>query len=258
MAPPDANIHPVATGRAAEAVSQHQDPQELTFYSGWFCPFNQRVWIALEERGIPYQYKEVNPYKKEEHFLRINPRGLVPAVEYRGKAIYESLILLEFLEDAYPSHKPNLLPSDPYERAHQRIWIDHISKTVVPAWMRLLMAQPNEQEKLQTALNELYEGLRKLQREVKGPYFAGEQFTLVDVALVPWVVRDHVLAEHRGYKREDVGGGWVEYAKALETRDSVLRTTSERDKYRVLYDRYLRGEAQSEAAKAIRAGRPLP
>ncbi|KAI6119017.1 glutathione S-transferase [Pisolithus croceorrhizus] len=258
MAPPDANIHPVATGRAAETVARHQDPQELTFYSGWFCPFNQRVWIALEEKGIPYQYKEVNPYKKEEHFLRINPRGLVPAVEYRGKAIYESLVLLEFLEDAYPSHKPSLLPSDPYERARQRIWIDHISKAVVPAWMRLVMAQPNEPEKLQTALNELYEGLRKLQHEVKGPYFAGEQFTLVDVVLVPWVTRDNISAEHRGYKREDVGAGWVKYAKALETRDSVLKTTSEQDKIQVLYDRYLRGEAQSEAAKAIRAGRPLP
>ena len=34
-----------------------------------FCPFVQRTWIALEEKGIPYQYKEVNPYKKEKHFL---------------------------------------------------------------------------------------------------------------------------------------------------------------------------------------------
>ena len=34
-----------------------------------FCPYVQRAWITLEERGIPYQYKEVNPYKKEKHFL---------------------------------------------------------------------------------------------------------------------------------------------------------------------------------------------
>ncbi len=34
-----------------------------------FCPFVQRTWIALEEKGIPYQYKEVNPYKRESHFL---------------------------------------------------------------------------------------------------------------------------------------------------------------------------------------------
>ncbi len=34
-----------------------------------FCPFVQRTWICLEEKGLPYQYKEVNPYKKEKHFL---------------------------------------------------------------------------------------------------------------------------------------------------------------------------------------------
>lgn len=45
-----------------------------------FQPFVQRVWIALEEKGIPYEYKEVNPYKKEPHFLKINPKGLVPAL----------------------------------------------------------------------------------------------------------------------------------------------------------------------------------
>src|ERR1700744_6082180 len=33
--------------------------------SRWFCPFVQRAWIALEEGKLPYQYKEVNPYKKE-------------------------------------------------------------------------------------------------------------------------------------------------------------------------------------------------
>ncbi|KAI6145550.1 thioredoxin-like protein [Pisolithus tinctorius] len=258
MAPPDANLHPVATGRAAETVSQHQNPQDLTFYSAWFCPFSQRVWIVLEEKGIPYQYKEVNPYKKEEHFLQINPRGLAPAVEYRGKAIYESLVLLEFLEDAYPSYKPNLLPSDPSDRAHQRIWIDHIAKAVVPVSMRLTMTQPNEQEKLETARNELYEALRKLQNEIKGTCFAGERFTLVDAVIVPWVLRDYVSAEHRAFKREDVGDGWAEYAKAIETRDSVCRTMSERDKAKVIYNRYLGGDAQSEAAKAIKAGRPIP
>ena len=36
-----------------------------------FCPFVQRTWITLEEKGIPYQYNEVNPYKKEKHFLGV-------------------------------------------------------------------------------------------------------------------------------------------------------------------------------------------
>jgi len=42
----------------------------------------QRVWIALEVKGINYQYIEVDPYKKPANLLEINPRGLVPAVKH--------------------------------------------------------------------------------------------------------------------------------------------------------------------------------
>ena len=86
MSNPDQNIFPHATGVAAKTVERHQEPQDLVFYSGWvcmgesstetmltrllqFCPYVQRTWITLEERGISYQYKEVNPYKKEKHFF---------------------------------------------------------------------------------------------------------------------------------------------------------------------------------------------
>ncbi|TBU39043.1 glutathione-S-transferase [Dichomitus squalens] len=253
MGLPDEQIHPIATGRAAQTVEQHQESQDLVFYSGWFCPYVQRVWITLEERGIPYQYKEVNPYKKEPHFLAINPKGLVPAIEYTGRALYESLIICEFLEDAFPDHEPHILPSDPFDRALVRLWTDHVSKQIVPGFMRLVQAQDSQKQR--EYLEEFNKALRTISAQVKGPYFLGEQFTLVDVALAPWVVRDYIVAEHRGYSREAVGNGWKEYAVQLETRESVLRTQSDRVYYTEIYGRYLRDEAQSEAAKAIRAGR---
>jgi glutathione S-transferase len=195
----------------------------------------------LEEKGIPYQYKEVNPYRKEKHFLGtspvaqsfchsfitetdINPKGLVPAIEYQGKALYESLILCEFLEDAYPDHKPHLLPADSFERAHARLWIDHTTKAIIPAWLRLVQGQTKEQQ--DAAREELYEAQRKLAQQVKGPYFAGEEFGLVDVANAPWAARQYILAEHRGYDRTQVGKGWSEYAERLAMRESVGKTTS--------------------------------
>jgi len=256
MSIPDAKIFPHATGAAEQVVAEHQEPQDLIFYSGWFCPFVQRSWIALEERGIPYQYKEINPYKKEPHFLAINPKGLVPAVEYKGKALYESLILCEFFEDEFLNHKPNLLPSDPVDRAVARLWLDHITKTFVPAFHRLLQAQ--EAEKQHAALQELYESLRKFANNIQGPYFLGEHFSLVDAAIAPWIVRDYIVEENRGYKRSDVSSNWKSYAETVELRDSVVRTQSLREHMLEIYGRYLRDEAQSEAAKAIRAGRVIP
>ncbi|ETW74827.1 glutathione S-transferase [Heterobasidion irregulare TC 32-1] len=256
MAIADADLFPHATGEAAKTVAKHTEPQELVFYAGWFCPYAQRGWIALEEKGIPYQYKEINPYHKEKHFLAINPKGLVPAIEYQNKPLYESLIISEFLEDAFPTHEPHLLPADPFARAQARLWIDHISKAVIPAFQRLLQSQ--EAPKQAAALEELKTALRTLAQNAKGPYFFGEGWSLVDTAIAPWVTRDYIQQEHRGYKREDVSPEWVAYAGKLETRESVVKTRSEKRHYEPIYGRYLRDEAQSEAAKAIRAGRVIP
>jgi len=256
MGIPDEQIHPVATGPAAETVQKHQEPEDLVFYSGWFCPFVQRSWITLEEKGIPYQYKEINPYKKERHFLDINPKGLVPAVEYKGTALYESLVICEFLEEAFPSHTPHILPVDPVERARVRIWIDHISKSFLPAVFRLIQSQTSDAQ--DSARAEVNKALGAFAKEIKGPYFLGDQFSLADIAIAPWIVRDYIIEENRGFKRSDVGQNWERYARSVESRDSVLRTQSDKHHYAEIYERYLRDEAQSEAAKATRAGRVIP
>ena len=154
----------------------------------------------------------------------LNPKGLVPAVEYQGKALYESIVLCEFLEDAYPTYKPSLLPSDPYERARVRIWIDHVTKNMLPAWQRLLMAQ--DEAKAEVERKELYEAQRKYAAQVKGPYFLGEELSLVDVIIAPWAARVYILEEHRGYNKAGGSVEWKEYAERLAARESVLKTAS--------------------------------
>jgi glutathione S-transferase len=154
----------------------------------------------------------------------INPKGLVPAIEYKGKALYESLILCELLEEEYPNHTPNILPKDPVDRAYARIWIDYISKSILPWYMRLLQSQ--ELEKQKEALEELNKAYRTFADKIQGPYFLGEEFSLVDIAIVPWIVRDYILKEHRAFTREGVSQKWQKYAELVEKRDSVLRTQS--------------------------------
>jgi len=256
MSVPDQKIHPHATGEAQKLVEAHSEPQDLVFHAGWFCPYVQRTWITLEEKGIPYQYKEVNPYKKEAHFLAINPKGLVPAIEYKNRALYESLVLCEFLEDAYPDHGLRTLPADAFERARVRLWVDHVNKAVVPAFFRLMQSQ--EPDKQDAAREEVCTALRTLTAQAKGPYFLGDEFSLVDIALAPWAARDYIHTEHRGYTRDAVGKEWAAWAAQLEARESVRKTASEKQYYAEIYGRYLRDEAQSEAAKAVRAGRAIP
>lgn len=69
---------PHATGNALKTVQKHAAAQPLKMYASWFCPYVQRLWIALEIKEVPYEYREINPYDKSPEFLALNPRGLVP------------------------------------------------------------------------------------------------------------------------------------------------------------------------------------
>lgn len=62
-------------------------------------PFSQRVWIALEAKGLAYQYCEMDPYKRPAptQLLEANPRGLVPAIRQGDWACAESAVILEYV-----------------------------------------------------------------------------------------------------------------------------------------------------------------
>jgi len=256
---PDEKLHPVATGPAAEIVASHQAPQSLEFYSGWFCPFVQRAWIALEEGKLPYQYKEVNPYKKEPSYLAINPKGLVPSLVDNGKILYESSIIVEYLSDQY---NLGLLPSDPYERAKGKLVIDIINKKIIPAYFRVLQSQEPDQQA--SARADFIAGLKEFAGKLPkddGPFYNGKNFGFVDIELVPWALRLYILEKHRGLEIPDNDEVWTrfrEWVDAVKKRDSVWRTRSEDQYYEQIYSRYLNNTAMSLAAQATRFGRIIP
>lgn len=175
----------------------------------------QRVWLALEEKKIQYQYIEgisappllfaaspsssqyiltsqsVNPYHKPKSLLDLNPRGLVPTLQYHNRPLYESTVLCEFLEEAYADHTPRLQPADPYERT--RIWTDFVTSRIIPAFHRFLQYQPARDgaEGLQKAREEYLGYLKEFAAEMdaEGPYFLGGELSLIDIAIAPWAVR---------------------------------------------------------------------
>ncbi|KAF9731348.1 hypothetical protein PMIN03_012712 [Paraphaeosphaeria minitans] len=265
---PDADLHPEATGPAARTVKAHQSEHSLKLYSGWFCPFVQRVWIALEEKHIPYQYIEVNPYHKPQSLLDLNPRGLVPTLQYDNKPLYESTVLVEFLEEAFPDHAPHLQPRDPYQRARTRIWTDFVTSRIVPGYHRFLQHQGAEglQQKREEFLGYLKDFAREM--DGAGPFFNGREFGAIDVVLAPWAVRlwvfDHfkggVGIPERGEGGADEGTWerWRMWSEAVQRRKSVVETMSEREHYLPIYQRYAEDRAQSEMAKATRAGKGVP
>lgn len=152
----------------------------------------------------------------------MSPKGLTPGLEVGGKPLTDSTVISEFLDEFAPENA-KLSPEDPYDRAIARQVIDQINKVVVPAFFRVLQAQ--EPEKQANELAELNKVLGEVAQKAKGPYYFGDKFSLVDVAIAPWAVRDFIVRDYRGFVREAVPG-WKNWAEALESRESVVKTSS--------------------------------
>jgi glutathione S-transferase len=150
--------------------------------------------------------------------------------------LHDSNIINEFLEESFGSHGAPLLPKDPYLRAQARLAIEFINKSVVPAYFRLLQAQPDNPMKQTEARSEFTEALGTISEQRKGIFFFGEQISLVDIAIAPWAVRDFIATDYRGFQRDEVPS-WREWAKILEQHPTVRKTTSVGHSFRVDTDK---------------------
>ena len=93
-------------------------------------PFAARVRIALEEKGIEYKSQVEDLSNKSSTLLKMNPvHQQIPVLIHNGKPICDSMVIVQYIDEAW-SHKPSLLPSGPYRRAHARFWADYIDKKV--------------------------------------------------------------------------------------------------------------------------------
>ncbi|KAF2145350.1 uncharacterized protein K452DRAFT_283708 [Aplosporella prunicola CBS 121167] len=252
------SYHTKATGNALETVQKHAQENELKLFGSCFCPFVQRVWISLEHKRIPYQYIEVDPYKKPKSLLEVNPRGLVPALRHGDWGCYESTVLMEYLEDLDAGNA--LLPPDAKSRAHSRLWSDHINRHLIPGFYRFLQEQSPEKQisyasELKTEIGKLVDAAH-----AEGPFFLGADISFVDIQMAPWVIRlNRVLKPYRGWPEPEPGSRWAKWVEAIEKDESVQATTSSDELYLDSYERYAENRPDtSQLAKAVNSGRGLP
>jgi glutathione S-transferase len=153
---------------------------ELTLISHELCPFVQRAAIALAEKGVRFERINVDLANKPDWFLAISPLGKVPLLKVGDAVIFESAVILEYLEETQPDP---LHPANPLQRAEHRSWIEFGSAILNDIWTFYTATDDATFEGKARTLAEKFARLE--QRLGDGPYFDGARFTLVDAAFGP-------------------------------------------------------------------------
>jgi glutathione S-transferase len=158
---------------------------ELTLVSHYLCPYVQRAAIALAEKEVPFERAWVDLAEKPDWFKAISPLGKVPVLRVRQAggdevSIFESAVILEYLEETSPSP---LHPADALERARHRGWIEFCSNMLNAIWRFYSATDEAAFEKERAGLADMF---CKIEAELgDGPFFAGERFSLVDAVFAP-------------------------------------------------------------------------
>lgn len=198
----------------------------VELYSYEACPYAQRSRMVLAEKAIDYQLHEIDLYHRPANWREISPTGKVPVLRHAGRTIYESAIINQYLDENFPEIP--LMPGDPAGRAQARIWMDHCDHHFMPAinavtWGRGGPEQRRANlEKAADALRELEQ--RGLADSGAGPYWFGEQVSLVDFQYLPFFERFPVYQELGGLEWPAACARLRAWLDAMLDRDSVRRT----------------------------------
>jgi glutathione S-transferase len=152
----------------------------LKLISHKLCPYVQRAVIALTEKGVAFERIDIDLGNKPDWFLAISPLGKTPVLQVGDSAIFESAVILEYLEEtqAKPLH-----PADPLKRAEHRGWIE-FGSTVLNDIAGFYAAVDEATFKAKTA--QLEQKFARLEARVAAsPWFDGENFSLVDAVFGP-------------------------------------------------------------------------
>ncbi|KRR09637.1 glutathione S-transferase [Bradyrhizobium jicamae] len=160
--------------------------QKLTLISHKLCPYVQRAVIALNEKGVPFERVDIDLANKPDWFLKISPLGKVPVLVVTGDdgkeiALFESNVICEYIEETQAGAK--LHPQDALQRAQHRAWMEFGSTILSELWGLETTGDPAVFESKRQAVAAKF--ARVEEALGKGPFFAGEHFSLVDAVFAP-------------------------------------------------------------------------
>ncbi|MDE1172507.1 MAG: glutathione S-transferase family protein [Parvibaculaceae bacterium] len=202
----------------------------VTLYEHPLSPYAQKCKIALREKGVEFELKQPGAIGSgvtgPNEFMAANPRGEVPAFIDGDVRIFDSTIILEYIEDKWPT--PALLPATPAERARVRM-IEEVCDTHYEAinwglseltWFRRATGTLEQSLRGQAATQ-----IRKihgwLERQLgESDWFNGARFGWGDLCVIPYVAGS--IGHGNPPARDSALGRWADRARAVPSVASTL------------------------------------
>lgn len=194
----------------------------MNIYSSPSCPWCHRTRIVLAEKDITCETVDVDLNKLPEDLAELNPYNTVPTLIDRDLVLYDSRIIIEYLDERFPH--PPLMPVDPVSRAKTRIALMRIEQD----WYPLVNDILTKSEKLVTkARKELRESLISSTEVFKAKtYFLSEDFSLVDATIAPILWRLPVLGIELPKEAKPV----LTYAERIFKRKTFIESLTETER----------------------------
>jgi len=190
-------------------------------------PFVARVRIALALKGIHYEFIEENTQNKSQLLLQSNPvHKKIPVLIHNGKPVCESMIIVQYIDEAWDTKAPVLMPKDPYDRAIARFWAAFVDDKLLPSVWGVFRGQGEQQQKAVEESVANFLVLEEALRTRSGkPYFGGDEIGFVDIAL----------------------GGMLAFMKAIEkATNSVLIDVEKMPLLSAWMDRFCKADGVKE------------
>lgn len=219
---------------------------DLEIVSNELCPYTQRAVIGLIERGMPFKRIYIDLADKPDWFLALSPLGKVPMLMAPAGAIFETIAICEYINELAPHP---LHPRDPFERARHRGWIEFASATIADIYA--FYTAPDEQA-FTRAMGSLRGKMAWLERHLgDGPYFAGDEFLLVDAAFAPIFRLFETFDRIGDFGIFERCPRIMRYRAALQARASVKDAAL--PDYAAIFARYLMRQKSHMAGLATKA-----
>jgi len=169
-----------------------------------FSAHTRKVIVAATEKNIPFQLVPVVPLAPPPNWTQLSPLGLIPAIEDGAVRLADSSVICLYLERAYPAQ--SIYPSEPAAYGHA-LWIEEfVDGALAPHVLRGLLLQrvfapkflnqPPDEALITKSLTEMIPPrLAYLEQALRGDYFAGDSFSLADIAVASILINFHYAGE---------------------------------------------------------------